>query len=162
MFFSKILKYIPDSAPTGFPTVKHQRCSSRTCTVQKNHFFHGNTQYSINTLYLPRLHAYGEGRSPREKSFVFQKIGLLDAWRDLLSRFFLKWWGVLFQTKYISECITLLTRFNLANMYLQYTGRALCCKKFLEHSGTQTYHQVFFWHIFLLSLKKTVMKSDDN
>ena len=43
---SKILKYIPDSGLSRFPLgfsvctqwqVKHQRCSSRTCRVQKNH-----------------------------------------------------------------------------------------------------------------------------
>ena len=62
VFFSKILKYIPDSVLSRFPLgvsvcthirqVEHQRCT-RTGRVQKNHKIKEKTQYLMNTLYLP-------------------------------------------------------------------------------------------------------------
>ena len=61
VFFSKILKYILDSGLSRLPLgvsvctqwqVKHQRCSSRTCWVQKNRNILRKTQYSMSTLYV--------------------------------------------------------------------------------------------------------------
>ena len=59
--FSKMLRYTPDSGLSRFLRgvsectqwqVKHQRCNSRTCRVQKNHNILRKTQCLMNTLYV--------------------------------------------------------------------------------------------------------------
>ena len=66
MCFSKILTNIPDSGLSWFPLgvsectqwqVKHQRCSSRTCRVQKNrNILWKNTIFNEHPVYHEKEH----------------------------------------------------------------------------------------------------------
>ena len=95
VFFSKILKYIPDSDLSRFPLgvsvctqwqVKHRHCS-RTCRIQKkSQNFKEKTQCLMNTLYLTSGCPIIQGRARNVGNTVVDKLfnyiyassGLLD------------------------------------------------------------------------------------